>query len=87
MEFLIGFESEFNLLTSINPVRAGSHHQYGGARGLLVGLPETKALQEIVDALIDSGVKVEACHPEAGPGQVSPSSSLCISLNRFLHIV
>ncbi|EKM82695.1 hypothetical protein AGABI1DRAFT_111276 [Agaricus bisporus var. burnettii JB137-S8] len=69
VEFLIGFESEFNLLTSINPVRAGSHHQYGGARGLLVGLPETKALQEIVDALIDSGIKVEACHPEAGPGQ------------------
>jgi glutamine synthetase len=72
VEFLIGFESEFYLLESTDPVRVNSHHQYSEAKGLLTNLRETKALEEIVDALIDSGIKVETWHPETGHGQVGP---------------
>ncbi|XP_006458139.1 hypothetical protein AGABI2DRAFT_190495 [Agaricus bisporus var. bisporus H97] len=69
VEFLVGFESEFFLLESTSPVRIGSRHQYSEAKGFLTSLRETKALEEIVDALIDSGIKVETCHPETGHGQ------------------
>lgn len=74
VEFLVGFESEFILLDSTDPVRPGNHHQYSESKGLLAGLRETKVLEEIVDALIDSGIKVETWHPEAGPGQVASFS-------------
>jgi glutamine synthetase len=69
VEFLLGFESEFYLLESTDPVRVNSQHQYSEAKGLLTSLRETKALEEIVDALIDSGIKVETWHPETGHGQ------------------
>ncbi len=81
VEFLVGIEMEFVLLESTNPVRTGNIHQSSEVRGLLTGLPETQALEEIADALIESGIQLEAYHPETAPGQVcTPSHSNCKSL-------
>jgi glutamine synthetase len=86
VEFLVGFESEFVLLESVSPVRVGSHHQYSEAKGFLASLRETKALEEMVDALLNSGIKVEACHPEGAAGQVSHFSvSIDFAPNSLCH--
>ncbi|KAF9451041.1 glutamine synthetase/guanido kinase [Macrolepiota fuliginosa MF-IS2] len=69
VEFLVGFESEFILLESTNPIRTANTHQWSGSRGISSGLIEAQVLEEIVDSLIQSGIKVEIYHPELAPGQ------------------
>lgn len=74
VEFLVGIEMEFVLLKSTNPVRTANtaSNQSSGVNALLTGLPETQVLEEIADALIQSGIHLETYHPETAPGQVRP---------------
>ncbi|KAJ6570168.1 hypothetical protein DFH09DRAFT_1246990 [Mycena vulgaris] len=68
-EFLVGFETEFILLKSTDPVEAGNIHDWSASAGLLAGSPESVVLQEIADAIRESDIALEMFHPEAAPGQ------------------
>ncbi|KAJ7593597.1 hypothetical protein C8J56DRAFT_924631 [Mycena floridula] len=68
-EFLVGFESEFILLKSTNPVQASNIHNWCAADGLLAGSTEAVILREIGDALRSSGIALQMYHAEAAPGQ------------------
>ncbi|KAJ7071783.1 hypothetical protein B0H15DRAFT_925748 [Mycena belliarum] len=71
VEFLVGFETEFILLTSTKfPVTTVHNLQgYSNSLALPTGSVTEKALEEIVDALEASGVEVQMYHAEAAPGQ------------------
>ncbi len=64
---------EFVLLESTNPVRPSNVYQPSEVKGLLTGSPEAQILEEIADALMESGIQVETYHPEDDPGQVRSS--------------
>ncbi|KAJ7510416.1 hypothetical protein B0H11DRAFT_2216215 [Mycena galericulata] len=68
-EFLVGFETEFILLKSTDPVEAVNIHDWSSSAGLLAGSTESIVLQEIADAITASGIPLEMYHPEAAPGQ------------------
>lgn len=68
-EFLIGVETEFILLRSVDPMVPVHLHEYGASAALLAGSTESVVLQEIADALQAAGITLEAYHAEAGPGQ------------------
>ncbi len=67
----MGFENEFILLKSTNPIEAVSYHDYSASSGLPAGSIESRVLREISDALIKAGIEVTLYHPEVAPGQVS----------------
>lgn len=69
LDFLVGFETEFILLSSVSPVKAVNEVSYGRASGLRTGSPEYLALEEMLDALQLSGIEVQALHKEGAPGQ------------------
>ncbi|KAK0434015.1 hypothetical protein EV421DRAFT_1365739 [Armillaria borealis] len=69
VEFLVGFETEFILLKSTNPVEAVNYHHWSASGGLPSGGIETKVLREISDSLIKAGVDITMYHAEAAPGQ------------------
>ncbi|KAJ7056566.1 hypothetical protein C8F01DRAFT_1154143 [Mycena amicta] len=68
-EYLVGFETEFILLKSTDPVEAGNIHDWSASSGLLHGSTENLALEEMVVAIVGAGIPVEMYHPEAAPGQ------------------
>ncbi|KAF7335726.1 1,2-dihydroxy-3-keto-5-methylthiopentene dioxygenase [Mycena venus] len=68
-EFLVGFESEFILLKSTDPVDPVHIHDYSASAGLLAGSLEALVLQEIADGLRTAGISLEMFHAEAAPGQ------------------
>ncbi|KAJ4479135.1 hypothetical protein J3R30DRAFT_3702204 [Lentinula aciculospora] len=68
-EFLVGFESEFILLKSTNPVVPLNVHAWSSSAGMLNGSKEAEIMEDIADSLQASGIKVELLHPEAAPGQ------------------
>ncbi|KAF7290013.1 1,2-dihydroxy-3-keto-5-methylthiopentene dioxygenase [Mycena chlorophos] len=67
--FLVGFESEFILLKSTDPVEPVNIHDFAASTGLLTGTPEAAALQEIADSITAAGIALEMVHAEAAPGQ------------------
>ncbi|KAG0694778.1 hypothetical protein DFH29DRAFT_301610 [Suillus ampliporus] len=67
--FLVGFESEFILLKSTNPIEAVNPHGWNNAQALASGTKETEAMEEIAHALTDSGIELMMYHSEAAPGQ------------------
>ncbi|KAK0467993.1 uncharacterized protein EV420DRAFT_1502262 [Desarmillaria tabescens] len=69
VEFLVGFETEFILLKSTNPIEAVSYHDYSASNGLPTGSVESRVLREISDFLIKAGIEVTLYHPEGAPGQ------------------
>lgn len=68
-EFLVGFESEFILLKSTNPVVPSNIHQWSETSGLLIGSLEAKVMYDISEALKASGIPLLMIHAEAAPGQ------------------
>ena len=68
--FLVGFESEFILLRSTNPIEAVNTHGYSISSALASGSKETEVMEEIAQGLVDSGVELMMYHSEAAPGQV-----------------
>ncbi|KAF8905670.1 hypothetical protein CPB85DRAFT_1254865 [Mucidula mucida] len=69
IEFLVGFESEFILLKSTDPVVPSNVHQWSGTTAMLNGSAEAAILEEIADALRDSHIQLQMYHAEAAPGQ------------------
>ena len=69
VEFLVGFETEFILLTKTLPATAANAHGWCNANALLTGSKEAQVLEEIVDALGEAGIEVQMYHAEASPGQ------------------
>ncbi|KAK0188969.1 hypothetical protein F5146DRAFT_1002955 [Armillaria mellea] len=69
VEFLVGFETEFILLKSTNPVEAANYHAWTASSGLPSGAVESRVMSEIVQSLLKSGIEVTMYHPEAAPGQ------------------
>lgn len=70
VEFLIGFELEFILLKSTDPITPISEHTWSASEGLYSGTLESKVLEEIVLALQAASIDVQMYHAEAAPGQV-----------------
>ncbi|KAJ7678496.1 hypothetical protein B0H17DRAFT_1161305 [Mycena rosella] len=68
-EFLVGFETEFILLKSTDPVEPVNIHDFSASAGLLAGSTEATVLQEVADAIKASGIVLEMFHAEAAPGQ------------------
>ena len=70
VDFLVGFETEFMLLKSINPIEPVSIHAWTTADSLRSGSIATAVLADMVHAIELSGIEVQIYHGEAGPGQV-----------------
>lgn len=73
IQFLVGVETEFTLLKSINPIVPVNSCEYSTVLGLTTGTVEARVLEEIADALQADGINVEMYHAEAAPGQVRSS--------------
>ncbi|KAF7354211.1 Glutamine synthetase/guanido kinase [Mycena venus] len=70
VEFLVGFETEFILLSSTNPITTIHNLEgYSNTLALPTGSLAERVLEEIVDALEKSGIEVQMYHAEAAPGQ------------------
>lgn len=69
VDFLVGFETEFILLKSTNPIEPISIHAWTSADALRSGSTSTKVVAEMVHAIELSGIEVQICHGEAAPGQ------------------
>ncbi|KAJ7839907.1 glutamine synthetase guanido kinase [Mycena leptocephala] len=68
--FLVGFETEFILLTLTSPITTIHNLQgYSNSLALPTGSLAEKVLEEIVEALELSGIEVQMYHAEAAPGQ------------------
>ncbi|KAG1778198.1 hypothetical protein EV702DRAFT_1196616 [Suillus placidus] len=67
--FLVGFETEFILLKSTNPIEAVNPHGWNSTQALPSGTKETEVIEEIARGLIDSGIELMMYHSEAAPGQ------------------
>ncbi|KAG2064132.1 glutamine synthetase/guanido kinase [Suillus decipiens] len=67
--FLVGFETEFILLKSTNPIEAVNPHGWNSSRALPSGTKETEVIEEIARRIIDSGIELMLYHSEAAPGQ------------------
>lgn len=70
VEFLVGVETEFILLTSTDPITAVNNAPWSASRGLLSGSVAEKCLEDIADALQRGGIDLLMYHSEAAPGQV-----------------
>ncbi|KXN82730.1 Protein fluG, partial [Leucoagaricus sp. SymC.cos] len=69
VDFLVGFESEFILLSSTNPVKPSNDHQWSSPGGFLAGSKESAILEEIGNTMQASGLSLHMIHSEAAPGQ------------------
>ncbi|KZS96669.1 glutamine synthetase/guanido kinase [Sistotremastrum niveocremeum HHB9708] len=68
-EFLVGFESEFILLSAIDPPTPINNAKWCYSSAARPGSLELKVMEEIVQALDVSGIVVEYWHSEGTPGQ------------------
>ncbi|KAL0568953.1 hypothetical protein V5O48_013021 [Marasmius crinis-equi] len=68
-DFIVGFETEFILLSSTRPVTASNEHQWSSPVGFLAGSKEALILEEIGDAMQASNLSLQMLHSEAAPGQ------------------
>jgi len=70
VEFIVGFESEFVLLSSTHPPRPINNAGWCMASGFDAGTTGQKVLDEIVEAVQMSGIELQMFHAESAPGQV-----------------
>ncbi|KZV68337.1 FLU1-II protein [Peniophora sp. CONT] len=68
-EFLVGIETEFILLRSVDPIEAVNDYPWSTTAALPTGAKETLCMEEIADALLASGIELLMYHAEAAPGQ------------------
>lgn len=87
VKFLVGFESEFILLRSTTPIVPVNEGQWSSSSKLYAGAVETTVLQEIVDAITDAGIELQAYHAEGAPGQVSLVTRSVRRHLAFSHLV
>ena len=76
VEFLVGFETEFTLLKSANPLVPVNDHQWSTTFAISTGTIETKVLEEIADAIQNDNIELQMYHSEGAPGQVRTSSCI-----------
>ncbi|KAL4245772.1 glutamine synthetase family protein [Abortiporus biennis] len=70
VSFLIGFETEFILLSQTRPhIVEVNHADWAASAKLPAGQVETVVLEEIADCLVASGIELQMTHAEAAPGQ------------------
>ncbi|KAF7796369.1 hypothetical protein EIP86_007546 [Pleurotus ostreatoroseus] len=67
--FLVGFESEFVLLKSTDPIVTINNADYSTSAKLPGGAIESVVLEEISESLLSAGVEVQQYHGEGGRGQ------------------
>ena len=77
MNFLVGFETEFILLSSTNPIVPVNQHGWSNSTALPSGSVEAKVMREIADGLKEGGVELQMYHSEAAPGQVRDVPTAC----------
>lgn len=65
----MGFETEFILLKSTNPIEAVNSHGWSNSPALASGSKEAQVLDEIARALRASKIELQMYHAEAAPGQ------------------
>ncbi|THH03709.1 hypothetical protein EW145_g6067 [Phellinidium pouzarii] len=71
VDFLVGFETEVIFLKSTDPIEAVNDYGWSESGAISAGTPETIALEEIADALEQSGIELQMYHAEAAPGQTA----------------
>ncbi|OCH86577.1 FLU1-II protein [Obba rivulosa] len=70
LSFLVGFESEFIILSETSPKPiAVNNADWSCAAKLFSGSKETVILEEIADTLQAGGIELQMYHAEAAPGQ------------------
>ena len=70
VDFLVGFESEFILLKSTNPIEPISFHAPNSADAVRSGSTTAMAVADMVHAIELSGIEIQMYHGETAPGQV-----------------
>ncbi|KAJ7634911.1 hypothetical protein FB45DRAFT_477249 [Roridomyces roridus] len=79
-EFLVGVETEFILLKSVEPLEPVNVHEWSTSAGLLTGSIQAVVLEEIADSIQAAGITLEVYHAESAPSQfelvVSPLTPL-----------
>lgn len=70
VDFLVGFETEFILLKSTDPIEPVSIHSWTSADALRSGSTSLIVVADMVNAIELSGIEVQIYHAEAAPGQV-----------------
>lgn len=72
VSYLVGFESEFILLSQTSPqIVPVNRADWSVSSKLPSGSVEAKVMEEIAECLIEAGIEVQMYHAEAAPGQVS----------------
>ncbi|KAH9005913.1 glutamine synthetase/guanido kinase [Lactarius hatsudake] len=69
VEFLVGFETEFILLKTTDPIEAVNDAPWSASSALPSGSDAAKCLEEIADALRTGEIELLMYHSEAAPGQ------------------
>ncbi|KAH9478711.1 Protein fluG [Psilocybe cubensis] len=69
VKFLVGFESEFVLLKSTDPIEAVNIHEFSSSDSMRPGAIETTVMNEIAKSVQESGIELQLYHAEAGAGQ------------------
>lgn len=70
VSFLVGFESEFVLLSSTRPIVPVNSADWSVSSKLPSGSVEATVLEEIAVNLAEAGIELQMYHAEAAPGQV-----------------
>ena len=70
LEFLVGFENEFILLKSTNPLEPVGTHLYSAPSATYPGRVETKVLEEIAEGIVADDIELQGYHAEGAAGQV-----------------
>lgn len=68
--YLVGFESEFILLSSTSPIVPVNEADWSVSSKLPSGSLEATVLEEIAQKLAAAGIELQMYHAEAAPGQV-----------------
>lgn len=82
VSYLVGFESEFILLSATKPqIVPVNEADWSVSSKLPSGSVEARVLEEIAEKLAEAGIELQMYHAEAAPGQVS------LSLLVFTHML
>lgn len=65
----MGFETEFILLKSTDPIEPVGYHDYSTSTSLYAESVSSKVLAEVASCLKHGGVELQLYHAEAAPGQ------------------
>ncbi|KAF8656956.1 hypothetical protein AX16_002311 [Volvariella volvacea WC 439] len=69
IQYLVGFESEFILLSSISPIVAVGEEGWSESIAIASGTTKAKVLEEIAEVLQAMGIELLMYHSEGAPGQ------------------